>query len=454
MTLRVPPHSIDAEQAVLGGLMLSPESLDKIADTLAEADFYRRQHQLIFRAITELAQRGQPCDAVTMGEWFEASGTAETVGGAAYIVDLVNGTPSAANIRAYAVIVRRKAMLRRLIDIGVSLSEAAFDDGDAMALTDGAVRDLMDLTKASVAHDGTLKDALREAMAEIQEAFESGGKLRGIPSGIKRLDERLGGFHRGDLIVIGARPAMGKTAMLFGLADHASSQGHAIGMISGEQPRMQMGQRLISRNSHVPAEVLRSGRIDDHEWPKITGAVTALHGRNFFVYDRSAPTMDEVARIARKWKRMHNIQALYLDYVQRVRVPGADRITEVSEVARSLKDLARDLDIPLIALAQVKAAVDTRADKRPMQGDLANSDELTREADIIAMLYRDEVYNENSPERGIAEINVEKNRHGPLGVIKTAWLAETMRFENLAERSDYAPRAAVTGSRHHDRDTA
>lgn len=437
MILRTPPHSREAEQSVLGALMLSERALDDIGDMVGEGDFFVAAHRLIFRAIRDLAAVGQPCDAVTMAEHFEREGTADQVGGVSYVVSIANATPSAANVRAYATIVRRKAMLRRLIDIGTHLSEQAFGDTDAMTLSDGAIRDLMDLSKSSTSHECSLKDALREALAEIEAAFESGGKLRGIASGIKRLDERLGGFHKGDLVIVGARPAMGKTAFLFGLADSAAEAGHAVGVISGEQPRMQMGQRLISRNSAVPAECLRNGKLADEHWPRITGAVARMHGRNVMIYDRSAPTIDEVCRVARKWKSLHSIAALYVDYVQRIRVPGADRIEEVSEVGRSLKDLARDLDIPVIALAQVKAAVEQRADKRPMQGDLANSDELTREADIIAMLYRDEVYNENTSDRGIAEINVEKNRHGPLGMIRAYWDGKTMRFDNLAEAVDY-----------------
>lgn len=439
MNIRIPPNSIEAEQAVLGGLMLSERAWDRIAGKLSESDFYRHDHRLIFRAIASLADRQQPRDAVTLAEWFQSNGGANQVGGIAYVIEIANTTPSAANIEAYAKIVRDKAVLRNLIDIGTRIASQAFDDSDAVALTDSAVRDLMDLSKTSTNHESDLNAALREALAEINEACEAGGKLRGIPTGITKLDDRTGGCHDGDLMIFGARPSMGKTALLFGFAEHASHEGKVVGVISGEQPRMQLAQRLIARTGNVPGEALRNGKLEPEHWTRLTSALTSLRDRKFYIYDRSAPTLDEVCRIARKWKSMHGLQALYVDYVQRIRYRKAQkRDEEVAEVARTLKDLARDLDIPVIALAQVKREVETRADKRPLAGDLANSDELTREADFIAMLYRDEVYNENSHERGIAEINIEKNRHGPLGMIKTAWLGPTMRFENLAYESRYA----------------
>lgn len=434
---RVPPHSVEAEQAVLGGLMLIPAAMDVVAGLLTEADFYRREHQLIFRAMRDLHAKNVPCDAVTLAETLEQSGVVGEVGGIGYVIQLANETPSAANINAYAKIVREKAVRRSLIDIGNDLLGQAFGDGDGLAIADAAVRRLMDLAKSSTSHESTLKEALREAIQETESAFKSGGKIRGVPTGIDRLDKRLGGFHPGDLIIFGARPAMGKTALLLNLADSAS-QTVPVGVISGEQPKMQLGQRMLSMNSRIAAELLRNGQLQEEHWPRLTAAVVAMHDRNWHIYDRSAPTLDELCRIARKWRRQHGIKALFVDYIQRIRVPGADRIQEVSECGRTLKDLARDLDIPVIALAQVKGEVDKRSDKRPMQSDLANSDELTREADIIVMLYRDEVYNPNSPDRGIAELLVEKNRHGPLGVIKTAWLGETMRFENLAEWPDAA----------------
>jgi replicative DNA helicase len=224
--------------------------------------------------------------------------------------------------------------------------------------------------------------------------------------------------------------------LLVNLAEAACERGHCIGFISGEQSYKQIGQRALSRTSGIAAERMRSADLDEEEWPKLTDAIAALIGRRFFIHDRSAPTIDEVRRTLRRWKQEYGITAAYIDYAQRIRVPKAqNRVEEVAEVARSLKEIARDLNIPVIALAQVVKTVDTREDKRPGMSDLANSDELVREADLIAMLYRDEVYNEESPHKGIAELNVEKNRHGPCGQFELAWVAQTMRFGDLARDS-------------------
>jgi replicative DNA helicase len=427
------PQSREAEQAVIGAILISPESLDRVAGKLSEADFFVPAHRLIWRAACDLAARGQPCDAVTLGEWFDKTGEAESVGGGSYIVELASTTPSAANVEAYAKIVREKSVRRSLVSIGQLLQQEAINADDSLSAADEGMRALMELTQGSAEHEGSLRDALKAAKNDIIEAYEHRGSLRGITSGLERLDQRLGGFHPGDLIIVGARPAMGKTAILLKFADAASGADHSIGLISGEQPSMQVAQRLIASNGPMAAERLRNGQLEEEDWNAITRAVTKLQGRRMRILDRSSPTMDEVARQARAWKRKYGIVQLLVDYVQRIRIPKMQkRNEEVAEVGRRLKDLARELNIAVVALAQVKSDCEARADKRPMQGDLANSDELTREADIIAMLYRDEVYNENTQDKGIAEINIEKNRHGPCGTIKCAWIGESMRFENLA----------------------
>lgn len=432
-TVRVPPSSVEAEQAVLGGLMLAPDALTKI--NLSEDDFYRRDHKAIFRAICELDRKGQPFDAVTLAEWFEAMRMGELVGNGSYLIELASTTPSAANIAAYAAIVRDKAVLRSAIEAASTLLNDSYNPNrrESSEIIDAAIGALMSLAKQEARHDFTLTQAVTDAFADMQAAWQAGGKIRGIPTGFTRMDKRLGGFHGGDLIVIGARPAMGKTALLINLAEYAAEQGHCVGMISGEQSAMQVGQRVISRTSGVPAEKMRSGDLEDEEWPHLNRAIVEIRKQNFHIHDRSAPTLDEVRRKFRQWKHEFGMKAGYVDYAQRIRVPKAsNRVDEVSEVARGLKEIARDLDVPIIALSQVIKGVDNREDKRPSMSDLANSDDLVREADVIAMLYRDEVYREDSPHKGVAELNVEKNRHGPCGQFQLAWLAQTMRFGNLS----------------------
>lgn len=434
--LRVPPHSVESEQSVLGGLMLAPQSLAKI--NLDPDDFYRRDHREIFRGILALDRKGQPFDAVTLGEWFESEGKSELVGGGAYIVELACTTPSAANIAAYAEIVRDKANKRRLIEVASGLLDSAYGSKQsAVEIADAGIGGLMVLTKQSSRHEFTMKQAVAAAYDDMVAASQAGGSLRGITTGFARVDKRLGGFHDGDLIVIGARPAMGKTALLVNLAEAAAEADHCVALISGEQSYMQIGQRALARSSGVAAERMRSADLEEEEWPRLTDAFRKLAGHRVFILDRSAPTIDEVRRTLRQWKQEHKIRAAYIDYAQRIRVPKApSRVEEVAEVARSLKEIARDLSIPVITLAQVVKNVDMREDKRPSMSDLANSDELVREADLIAMLYRDEVYHEDSPAKGIAEFNVEKNRHGPCGQFELAWVAETMRFSDLS-REDF-----------------
>lgn len=435
--LRIPPQSIDAEMAVLGGIMLAPDAFDRVGDKLSEDDFYRRDHRLIFRAIGDLARRGQPFDAVTVGEWFETNGFSEMIAGGAYLIELASTTPSAANIAAYAKIVRDKSILRQAIDIGSQLVNTAFSSGgkDAPEILDDAIRSLMALHKAEESHEHTLASAVNAAFQRAEAAYQAGGKLMGIATGLPKVDARLGGWSDSDLILIGARPAMGKTALMVNLADAAASVGHTVGVVSGEMSALQYGQRAVSMSSTVAAECMRNGQFRDEDWPKLTAAARLLKSRQMRLYDRSAPTIEEVQRVARRWKQELGIGILFIDYLQRIRVKGmSSRAEEVGEAARTLKDLARDLNIPVVCLAQVVRDVEKRDDKRPGAGDLANSDEATREADQILMLYRDEVYNENSEARGLAELNCEKNRHGPTGQFILRFDGPTMTFTDPDDR--------------------
>jgi replicative DNA helicase len=428
---RVPPQSVEAEQAVLGGLMLDPKALARV--TLDESDFYRRDHALIYRAICDLESLGRPYDAVTLGEWFDARGMSSQVEGGSYLIHLASTTPGASNIRAYAEIVRDKAVRRRVIEIASEAVSSAYGGGvDTAALADTAVRDLMALQKADTGCEFTMQQAAKLAWEDAALAHETQGTIRGVSTGFDRMDARLGGWHKGDLIFIGARPAMGKTALMVNLALNAASAGHVVGVISGEQSAMQIGQRSIAAQSGVHAERLRNGDIDDEAWPRLTSAMAKLIERQVRIYDRSAPTLDEVCRVARRWKQEHGMAVLFVDYLQRIRFPKAQsRIDEVSEVARGLKTLARDLDVPVVSLAQVKADVDKRDEKRPSLGDIANSDEATREADMIAFLFRESAYHDQA-DRHAAELNVEKYRHGPTGRFRLHFAPETMLFGDVA----------------------
>ena len=441
--LRMPPQSVDAERYVLGALLIDPRSLSRI--TLDESDFYRRDHQIIFRAIGDLDAAGKPFDVVGVGEYLESQGLDRDIGRGTYLIELAN-QPTAANVKAHAEIVREKSVLRRVIEVATEAVNSGFqpEGRSANEILDNALRDLMALSKAESSHEFTLQQAAKLAMDDAHAAFEADGKLRGVTTGFPRIDARMGGFHAGDLVILGARPSMGKTALMVNMAISAARAGHAVGMVSGEQSAMQIGQRSVALEARVPAERMRNGQFEDEDWPRLTEAMRRIIERNVRMTDRSAPTLDEVARTARRWKQEFDISILFVDYLQRIRVRRAEsRIEEVAEVSRGLKTLARDLGIPIVALAQVKAEVDKRQDSRPNLGDIANSDEATREADQIGFLYRDEVYHDDSKDAGIAELNIEKNRHGPTGQFRLAFQAETMMFADLEE---YRGRAAGEGA--------
>lgn len=440
-TLRVPPHSAESEQSVLGGLMLVPQAYDVVAERIGEDDFYRREHRLIFRAIRELAAAGQPFDAVTLGEWFDRNGETGSIGGVAYLVELANNTPSAANITAYADIVRDKALRRKLIEAGTDLIGKAFGaDADTQTLLADGIGGLMAMQKVESRAEYTLRQAMTLAYYEACKARELGGRIPGLTSGLEKLDRILGGWHDSDLVVIGARPAMGKTALLL---KFSMACGVPCGIISAEQPASQVGARIMAATSRVDASKLRNGDFDEEDLARLGGAIERLIKRDCLIYDRSNPSIADVTRMARKWKQQSGIRALFVDYVQRIEASNADRRTpkheRVGEVVRGLKTLARELEIPVVALCQVGRQVEARNDKRPSMGDMSDSSEIEKEADQILTLYREEVYfdaggqNEKGQQvrSGIAEISVEKNRHGPTGYVECAWLAATMRFENL-----------------------
>lgn len=431
--IRVAPHSIDAEQAVLGGLMLSPDRIETLADKLSEQDFYRKDHRMIWRAVLELTGRGQPCDAVTLGDWFDSNGLGDLIGGGSYCVELSNNTPSAANIGAYAQIIREKSVLRMVIDQATQLVESAYgNESSGVELVDRGITQLMALQKVEARSEFTLRQAMTLAFAEAERAKALGGRIPGIASGLTGLDRILGGWHDSDLVVIGARPAQGKTALLLNFATACSLPS---GIISAEQPAQQVGARVMSIKSHVPAERMRNGRFDTGDMRKLGIAVEELCDRTCLIYDRSAPTIADVSRMARKWKQQNGIRVLFVDYIQRIDASqtrsSANKAEKVGEVVRGLKNLARDLEIPVIALAQVGRQAE---DRQPGMGDLSDSSEIEKEADQILTLFRPGTADENASDYD-AVISVEKNRHGPCGEVKTAWLAETMRFTDYAEET-------------------
>ena len=442
--LRVPPHSLDAEQAVLGGLMLAPDALDKVADRLSEHDFYRKDHRLIWRAITELANKGMPCDAVTLGDWFEANGLAEMVGGSSYLIELANATPSAANIVAYADIVREKSILRQLIDAGTEITE------DGYRPEGQSVQEVMEKAEQRVfkiAESGargkkdtvTMREAVKDAFRLLSERYENRGQLTGISTGFTDLDELTSGLQPSDLIIVAARPSMGKTAFSVNIAEAAALKAKkAVVIFSMEMSASQLAFRLISSIGRIHQQHLRNGDLAEEDWPRVTNAIAILSEAKIFIDDTPSLSPVELRSRARRIHRENGgLGLIVIDYLQLMQVPGnkENRATEISEISRSLKGLAKELQVPVIALSQLNRSLEQRADKRPMMSDLRESGAIEQDADVIMFIYRDEYYNKESPDKGLAEIIIGKQRNGPTDTVKLAFLGHYTKFENYAPDS-------------------
>ncbi len=439
--LRIPPQSIDAEQAVIGGLMLAPDAFDRIADRLNEEDFYRRDHQLIYRAIRELAEKSRPYDAVTLGEWFESQGLAEHIAGGAYLIELASTTPSAANITAYAEIVRDKAILRQLIDAGTSIVNNGFqtEGRDSDEILSNAEQQIFAIAenRAQGRTDFVgISKAMGEAFDLLQQRYQSGGSVTGLPSGYIEFDEMTAGLQPTDLIILAARPAMGKTTLALNIAETAAiAAGKPVAVFSMEMSASQLALRLISSIGRVNATRLRTGQLEDEDWSRVSSAIRQLKQTKLFIDDTPALSPEAVRAKARRLKREHGLGLIVIDYLQLMAVPGnkENRATEISEISRSLKALAKELNVPVLALSQLNRSLETRTDKRPVMADLRESGAIEQDADMIVFIYRDEYYNKDaSPDKGLAEIIIGKQRNGPTGSFKLKFFGEYTRFDNLA----------------------
>lgn len=441
-SLRVPPHAIEAEQAVLGGLMLAPDSWDKVADKLVEHDFYRHDHQLIFRAIGELQNRSMPPDAVTLGEWFETQGIAELVGGSGYILELANNTPSAANIGAYAEIVREKSVLRQLIEAGTDIANDGYqpEGRGTQEILEGAEQKVFRIAEAGARGKKgftSMRHAVKDAFQQLQFRYENRGQVTGVPTGFIDFDNMTTGLQPSDLIILAARPSMGKTALALNMAEYcALKTKKAVAVFSMEMSASQLAFRLISSLGRINQQHLRTGDLADEEWPRVTSAITLLSESKIFIDDTPALSPVELRSRARRLKREHDLGLIVIDYLQLMSVPGnkENRATEISEISRSLKALAKELHVPVIALSQLNRSLEQRTDKRPVMADLRESGAIEQDADLILFIYRDEYYNKESPDKGLAEVIIGKQRNGPTGTVKLTFLGQYTKFENAAHQ--------------------
>jgi replicative DNA helicase len=440
--VRVPPHSVEAEQAVLGGLMLDNSTWDAVADRLTADDFYRRDHQLIFAAIAELAGRSEPCDAVTLAEFLERRNQGTETGGLVYLATLARDTPSAANIRAYADIVRERAQLRGLIRVGGEIAGSAFEnDGRTVSeLVDEAERRVFEIAEGSRKGSGfvALRDELGVVIDRLDMLHQSEGKLTGVSTGFEKLDEMTGGLQAGDLIVVAGRPSMGKTTFAINIAENAAFGSKIkVAVFSMEMSREQLAFRMISSLGSVDQSRLRRGPYQDEDWARINSAIGQMRDAPIFIDDAGALTPTEVRARARRLKREHGLGLIVIDYLQLMQVAGTkeNRATEISEISRSLKALAKELSVPVIALSQLNRSVEQRVDKKPVMSDLRESGAIEQDADVIMMIYREEVYDPNSTRKGIADIIIAKQRNGPVGDIQLTFVGKYTRFENYAPES-------------------
>jgi replicative DNA helicase len=438
--LTLPPSSVQAEQALLGGLMLDNSAWEKVGDLVTEADFYRPDHRLIFSAVRVLAERRQPFDAVTISEYLESRGEIADAGGLGYLGSLVRDTPSAANVADYARIIRDRGLLRELIATGNSIVGSAFhtDGRPAIELVDEAERRILEIAQRGQRQGSGfvhLRDVLGATIDRLDALHQSGGSITGVATGFAKFDEYTAGLQKGDLIVIAGRPSMGKTTLALNVAENAALGSRLpVAIFSMEMSVDQLAFRMISSLGRVDQAHLRNGRFGDEEWPRINGAIRQMAEASIFIDDTPALTPTDVRSRARRLQREHGLSLIVLDYLQLMRVAGntENRATEISEISRSLKALARELEVPVIALSQLNRSVEQRQDKKPVMSDLRESGAIEQDADIIVFIYREEVYNPNTPKKGMADISIAKQRNGPIGEFPLTFLGKYTRFENYA----------------------
>ena len=444
--LRIPPHSIEAEQSVLGGLMLDNQAWDRISDQIVEQDFYRDEHRRIFRQIRKLLENARPADVVTVAEGLDAAGDAERTGGLAYLGELAANTPSAANIKRYAEIVRERSVLRQLVATADEIAGDALNPlgRDAVTLLDEAERKIFAIAEAGAGHNEGfihINPLLTQVVEKIQELHDrdNPSDITGVPSGFVDLDQKTSGMQPGDLIIVAGRPSMGKTAFAINIAEHVAVEtGLPVGIFSMEMGGTQLAQRMLASIGRLNSQNLRTGRMNDDEWSRLSFALGKLHEAPIYIDETGGLSPANLRARARRLARQYGgkLGLLVIDYIQLMsgNRQGENRATEVSEISRAIKTLAKELHVPIIALSQLSRKVEERTDKRPMMSDLRESGAIEQDADVILMMYRDEYYNRENPDnKGMAEVIIGKQRNGPTGTVRLAFLGQYTRFESLAQ---------------------
>ena len=439
--LRLPPHSQEAEQAVLGGLMLDGLSLEKISDLLRPEDFYRADHRQIYAAAVALADANQPFDAVMVAEWLAKRDLLESVGGVAYLSALLDAVPTAANIQAYALTIREHSIMRRLIEIGTQIVQLGYqpEGRSAQEVLEFAEREIFALADAGERVKRgfrPIKELMSVAMERVTELFGREEAITGQATGFTDFDDMTSGLQAGDLVIVAGRPSMGKTTFAMNMAEHIAIAGKkAVAVFSMEMPGEQLALRMLSSIGRVDQTRVRTGRLEDKDWHRLTSAVGILGQTEIFIDDTPALSPSDLRSRARRLARTCDLGVVVVDYLQLMQVPGSkeNRTNEISEISRSLTAIAKELEVPVVALSQLNRSLEQRPNKRPVMSDLRESGAIEQDADLIVFIYRDEVYDKESEQKGMAEIIIGKQRNGPIGNLFLTFRGQNTRFE------DYAP---------------
>ncbi|BCB26965.1 replicative DNA helicase [Sulfurimicrobium lacus] len=445
--IKLPPHSIEAEQSVLGGLLLDNSAWDRIADVIAESDFYRHDHRLIFRHIFRLLEGGKPADVITVSETLENSAELGNAGGLAYLAALAQNTPSASNIKRYAEIVRDRGVMRKLAEVGTTIADSAYNPlgRNAGQLLDEAESKVFEIAESNArGKQGfvEIQPLLIQVVEKIDELFQRDNpdEVTGIPTGFHDLDQKTSGLQPGDLIIVAGRPSMGKTAFSINIGENvALNTGLPVAIFSMEMGGAQLAMRMIGSVGKLDQQKIRTGRLQDEDWLRLTNAVGKLNDAPIHIDESAALTALELrARARRLHRQCGKLGLIIIDYLQLMSGSGGgdNRATEISEISRSLKALAKELEVPVIALSQLNRSLEQRPNKRPVMSDLRESGAIEQDADVILFIYRDEVYNPDTQEKGTAEIIIGKQRNGPIGTVRMTFIGEYTRFENYAH-GDY-----------------
>jgi replicative DNA helicase len=437
---RVPPHSLEAEVSVLGAALLSRNAASEAVEVLKSDHFYRNAHRVVFEGVQDLLSLGEPIDTVTLTEWLARRDRLDEVGGPAALHDLTVAVPTAANAAYYARIVRERALLRRLIDAGTEVAKLGYEaTEDADTVVDRAESLIYEVAQAGVTSDyAKLGDLLNESFEQIEKLAEQGSEVTGLSTGFDDLDRLTAGLQPQNLIIVAARPAMGKSSLSLGIAQFVTVKLRRPAIIfSLEMSKLEIVNRMLSSEARIDSSKLRTGRLEDTDWRKLGDALGSLSEAPLFIDDTPSISLMEIRAKARRLKQKHGLDLIIVDYLQLMQSHRRvdSRQQEVAEISRGMKMLAKELDVPVIALSQLSRQPESRTDKRPQLADLRESGSIEQDADIVGFIYRDEVYDEESPDKGIAELIIAKHRNGATGVVKLAFLNHLTKFANLARGS-------------------